>query len=282
MRVGGSVKRQMRRTTPQSRPDGSQSIGRAVSLLAMVAQRTDAGARLSEVAEAAGLHIATARRILQALVAEGLLAFDSGTKIYAVGPAIFSFAVQGNPWFSRRELFVPALDRIAHRTRDTVMFSIRSGVEAVCLARHEGAFPIRVMSLETGSRRPLGAGSGSLAILAFLPKDERTEILKMSALRYEPFRLSVEDLTEGIAEARKCGFAFNPGRIIEGVYGIGVPILAEGVAVAAVSVATIASRMDKVRRQEVVDIIRDEVASIPGSELPAVLAAPQPKPDKVA
>ena len=214
----------MRRTTT-TRPEGSQSIGRAVELLSMVAQRSAAGARLSEVAEVAGLHIATARRILQALVAEGLLAFDRGTKVYAIGPAIFSFAVQGNPWFSHRELFVPALDRIAERTRDTVMFSIRSGIEAVCLARHEGAFPIRVMSLETGSRRPLGAGSGSLAILAFLPKEERTEILKESASRYEAFGLLSEELAEAIAAARKIGYAFNPGRIIEDVYGIGVPIL---------------------------------------------------------
>ena len=220
-----SARRPMLEAAPQSRPEGSQSIGRAVNLLAIVAQRAGAGARLSEVSEAAGLHIATARRILQALVAEGLLAFDSRTKIYAVGPAIFSFAVQGNPWFSRWELFVPALDRIAHRTRDTVMFSIRSGVEAVCLARHEGGFPIRVMSLETGSRRPLGAGSGSLAILAFLPEDERAEILKTSASRYESFGLSVEELAKGIADAHKCGFAFNPGRIIEGVYGIGIPLL---------------------------------------------------------
>ena len=259
----------MRQATSQPHPDGSQSIGRAAGLLSMVAQRSATGPRLSELAEAAGLHVATARRILQALVAEGLLAFDGATKIYAIGPAIFSFAVQGNPWFSRRELFVPALDRIAQRTRDTALFSIRSGVEAVCLARHEGAFPIRVMSLETGSRRPLGAGSGSLAILAFLPREERTEILKQSAARYEPFGLSVAELAQAVAEARANGFAFNPGRIIEGVYGIGVPILVDGVAVAAVSVAAIAGRMDAARRGEVVAIIRDEVARIPGSELPA-------------
>ena len=253
-----------------------------MTLLSIVAQRSDARARLSEVAEAAGLHIATARRILQALVAEGLLAFDNGTKIYAIGPAILSFAVQGSPWFSRRELFVPALDRIAHRTGDTVMFSLRSGIEAICLARREGAFPIRVMSLDTGSRRPLGAGSGSLAILAFLPGAERTKILKMSAPRYEAFGLSAEELAKGIKDAQKCGFAFNPGHIIEGVYGIGVPILAEGAAVAAVSVAAIASRMDRARRQEVVNIIRDEVAAIPGAELPAALTVPQPASDKVA
>ena len=48
------------------------------------------------------------------------------------------------------------------------------------------------------------------------------------------------------------------------------------------SVATIASRMDKARRQDIVDIIRDEVVSIPGFELPAMLTALPPKPDKVA
>jgi DNA-binding IclR family transcriptional regulator len=256
-----------------TQPDGSQSIARAVELLAHVAARSETGARLSEVANASGLHIATTRRIMQALVTQGLLAFDSKTKIYSVGPAIFSFAVQGNPWFSRQELFMPVLERIAKRTHDTVLFSIRSGDEAICLARREGAFPIRVMSLEKGSRRPLGAGSGSLAILAFLPERERGEILLRCAPLYEPFGLAVSILSEAAAEARRLGFAFNPGRIIEGVYGIGVPLLAHGHAVASVSVAAIESRMTPSRRVEIIGIICEEVSPISGFDVPQELEA---------
>jgi DNA-binding IclR family transcriptional regulator len=272
----------MSQKSKATQSDGSQSIARAVELLTQVSARSGSGARLSEVASATGLHIATTRRIMQALVTQGLLAFDSKTKIYSVGPAIFSFAVQGNPWFSRQEHVMPALERIAERTHDTVLFSIRSGDEAVCLARREGAFPIRVMSLEKGSRRPLGAGSGSLAILAFLSEPERAEILLRCAQLYEPFGLTMSMVLEAVAEARRLGFAFNPGRIIEGVYGIGVPLLADGGAVGSVSVAAIESRMTPKRRAEVIGIICEEVSSISGFSLPKELGSSGSQSHKVA
>jgi len=258
----------MANETSPVRPDGSQSIARAVELLSIVADRVESGVRLSQIAEASGLHIATARRILQALVSEGLLAFDGKSKLYSVGPAIYSFAVKGNALFSRRELFMPALNAIAEQTQDTVMFSVRSGAEAVCLARREGTYPIRVMSLAEGSRRPLGAGSGSLAILAFVEPDKRADIIKHCAPLYGNYRLDTASVTKDVADARKAGFSFNPGRIIDGVYGIGVPILADGAAVASVSVAAIASRMTPARRQEIVSIIRKELTGLPGYELP--------------
>ena len=265
------------------RPEGSQSIVRAVELLSHVAARAEAGARLSQIVELSGLNIATARRILQTLVREDLLAFDGKSKIYTVGPAIYSFAVKGHALFSRRELFMPALDAIARRTHDTVLFSVRGGAEAVCLVRREGDYPIRVMSLQEGSRRPLGAGSGSMAILAFLPADERAELIRQCASLYGRFRLSVSDVEQGVAHARRAGFSFNPGRIIDGVYGIGVPILRDGRAVASISVAAIANRMNPSRRQEIVAIIHEELASLAGYEVPnRTAAAPPPSNDKVA
>ena len=267
----------------RAHPEGSQSIVRAVELLSHVAACAGSGARLSQIVAVSGLNIATARRILQTLVSEGLLAFDRKSKIYTVGPAIYSFAVKGHALFSHRELFMPALNAIARHTQDTVLFSVRSGAEAVCLVRREGAFPIRVMSLEEGSRRPLGAGSGSLAILAFLTADERAEILRQCAPLYEPFGLSAALVAKGVAEARKVGFSFNPGHIIDGVFGIGVPIFRDGRALASVSVAAIASRMAPSRRQEIVGIIREELAPLSDYEVPdGACVAPSSSKHKVA
>lgn len=260
--------------------EGSQSISRAVDLLSFVAAHRELGVRLGETATATGLNIATTRRILQALVSQGLLAFDIKTKLYIIGPAIFSFAAQANPWLARRELFLPALDNIARRTSDTTLFSMRSGMEAICLERREGTYPIRVMSLETGSRRPLGAGSGSLAILAFLPELERTDIIRKCAVQYEPYKLSIAILKKSIAKTRENGFSFNPGLIIDGVYGVGVPILSSGSPVASISVAAIASRMSPARRGQIVDIICEELASIPEILVPSVLNRQPTPPEK--
>ena len=258
----------MPKQNSETRADGSQSIGRALSLISIVAGLGEERARLSDIAERSKLHVATTRRILQALVSDGFLAFDSRSKVYSVGPAIFSYAVMGNPWFARREIFMPILDRIAERTRDTVLFSIRSGSESVCLARREGDYPIRVMSLEAGSRRPLGAGSGSLAILAFLPEDERAAVTDQNAPHFAAFKLSLASVREMVADARRYGFAFNPGRIIDGVYGLAVPLLVHGQAVASISVTAIAARMTPARRQEALKIICQEVSELENIETP--------------
>jgi len=49
---------------------------------------------------------------------------------------------------------------------------------------------------------------------------------------YGDYGLSADIVAKGAAEARREGFSFNPGRIIDGFYGIGVPILRDGRAVA--------------------------------------------------
>lgn len=254
-----------------TKSDGGQSISRALYLLSIVAEHGERGARLSVVSTASKLHIATARRMLQALVNEGFLSFNSETKLYTIGPAIFSYAVQGNPWFARREIFMPVLDRVAQETRDTVLFSIRSGLESVCLARCEGEFPVRVMSLQAGTRRPLGVGSGSLAILAYISPDERELIIGRNAALFAAFKLSKADVEKMVAEAQVTGFAFNPARIIDDVYGLGVPILVNDEAVASISVTAISTRMPKERRAEIVRTICHELAPIKGVRVPDAL-----------
>ncbi len=156
----GKDSQQMVSTPKPARSEGSRSIVRAVALLSHVAACAASGARLSKLVEVSGLNIATTRRILQALVAEGLLAFDAKSKVYTIGPAVYALAASGHAVFASRDLSRPVLDAIVRRIDDTVLFSVRGGAEAVRLVRREGAFPIRVMSLQEGvpasARRRVG------------------------------------------------------------------------------------------------------------------------------
>lgn len=254
-----------RRTREQ---EGSQSISRAMYLLSIVASMREGGARLSTIAEQSGLHIATARRILQALVTEGFLAFNPKTKIYNIGPAIFSFATMGSPWFARREVFVPILDRIAEKTDDTVLFSIRSGNEAITLERREGMFPIRVAMFDVGTRRPLGVGAGAACILAYLGEEERESFLASADQSLRKFDVTAEHLRELVAETRKQGFTYDRGSFVKGVRAVAVPIIVDGQAVASVHSTSIAERLEADRALDVVETIRTELSSIPGISVP--------------
>ena len=62
--------------------------------------------------------------------------------------------------FSFVRLAEPALERLAHRTQDTVYLVARVGDEIVCLDAREGSFPIKALTLNVGDRRPLGIGAG--------------------------------------------------------------------------------------------------------------------------
>ena len=76
---------------------------------------------------------------------------------------------------------------------------------AVCVAREIGDFPIRTLSLGVGDLRPLGVGSGSLALFAFLP-DEQIETSwreRRLVVRYPGH--SRDEILAKVAETRRRG-----------------------------------------------------------------------------
>src|SRR5262245_19824030 len=155
---------------------GCESIARGIGLLKVVAVGSPEGLTLAQVAERASLHRATAHRLLAALTRERLLEQDASHR-YHGGVELWVLGEAAARRFDIRELCRLPLERITTETQDTVYLSVRSGYEAICVARYEGAFPIRTLSLNSGDRRPLGVGSGSLALLAFLSEPDRHEVL---------------------------------------------------------------------------------------------------------
>ena len=219
--------------------------------------------RLSELALATGLHKASAYRVLSALVHEGLVEQDLARR-YHLGAETWILGTAAAPRFDIRQLAAPALDRISEATGDTVFLSIRSGHDAVCIDRREGAFPIRTLTLEIGSRRPLGVGAGSLALLAFLSDDEieRTIVANARELaRYS--RFTSDDLRSLIAETRASGSSFNDGRIVPGMSAVGVSVFDHrGRPTASLSCAAISSRMEPDRRASIVAMLIEEATAI--------------------
>ena len=145
-----------------------------------------------------------------------------------------------------RERARPALVRLAALSGDTVLLSTRSGLESVCIDREFGSFPIRANYLELGSRRPLGAGAGSLALLAWLPDDEIRAVLDLLAPVFKERypRITRPALEAEIGLARQRGYAMILDVVVEQMGGIGVPIRSgDGKPVAAISLAALSQRI---------------------------------------
>ncbi|HEX2115963.1 MAG TPA: IclR family transcriptional regulator [Alphaproteobacteria bacterium] len=255
-----------------------KTIDRAARLLRAVATHGD-GAMLSAVARETGLGKGTVHRLLNALVDAGFVFQDLETKRYRLGAGLGLLGQAAH----RQDLAAlarPSLLRLAEATEDTIYASLREGGTAVCVAREIGAFPIRTLSLDAGHVRPLGVGSGSLALLAFLPDDEVHTIVDRNAAWYARYPGHTRKaLLADVAETRQRGYSFVDGKIVPGMNAVGVPVLdQDGRAAAAISLAAIADRVSGARIRELVGLLTREAASLAEAMgLPAACQLRAPK-----
>jgi DNA-binding IclR family transcriptional regulator len=230
-----------------------QSIERADAILRALAAGGGAGRRLVDVAAETGLQKSTAHRILNTLIATGLVEQDADSGLFHLGLRLFALGVAAANRYGLVELAGDALRRLAERTGDTVYLSVRSGAEAVCVDRVTGSYPIKTLTLHPGDRRPLGVGAGSLAMLAWLPDDEVRRVIEANAARLaQHVNFDEATLLQLVATSRRDGYAFNDRMLIPGMSAIGVPILdTSDRPVAALSVAAIDGRMHRGRRTDI-------------------------------
>lgn len=202
--------------------------------------------RLTDIAAAAGLDKATALRLLDVMVRDGFVTRDAQSKQFSLGPELMVLGAAALRRFDPRLLAQPSLLRLTGMFEDSAVLSIPSGVESLCIAVEEGTYPIRANYLRVGSRRPLGAGAGSLALLAFMPDAEREAALEILATqlpaRYP--RISMALLHERIAAARERGYVVLLDVVVERMGGIATSILdPDGRPVAALSIAALSDRI---------------------------------------
>ena len=243
------------------RRTGTQSIQRAALLVRLIAARSGPGSRLAEVVQHSQLERSTVRRMLRCLIEEGFVRQDADTRRYALGPLVFELGLAAAPQFNLVDICRPALARLAEATSDTVFLAVRSGYDTVCIDRREGSFPIRALTLDVGTRRPLGAGAGGLALLMPLPDTEVNAIVNANAIRLRSYNnLTVPALNGMLKRARELGYALNDNHITAGATSIGLPIISRyGQPFAAISVGAISSRMDAGRQKKVAAMLRREV-----------------------
>lgn len=242
---------------------GVKSIARAARLLQALSKTGPEGGMLSEIARQSELGKATTHRLLAALIDAGFVFQDPGTRRYRLGAGLAAIGHTAHQQDIASQA-QPFIDRIAESTEDTVYASVREGVAAVCVGRAIGAFPIRTLSLDVGHRRPLGVGSGSLALLAFLPDDEVDQIVRKNEAWLKNYSTVDRDVLMRLVETtREQGYSFVEGLILPGMFAIGVPVYnAVGRPSVALSMSAIADRMQPRRIAELVPLLKSEARDL--------------------
>ena len=156
---------------------GSQSVDRALRLLAIVGRDPENGMSLSAIVAESGLNKPTARRLLLALMRARLVEQDAESRRYHLGDEAFVLGVLASRRHGLLELAMESLRALSAATLDSSFLSVRRDNFSVCLYREEGTYPVRTHALQAGLQHPLGIGAGSLAMLAALPDAEMETVL---------------------------------------------------------------------------------------------------------
>lgn len=248
--------------------DAVQSVGRAIRLLRLVCGRRGVPARLSELINEGGLNKPTTHRLLKQLVQSGML-MQTRDHRYYLGPTALELGYSADHGFPIRERAAPVLAEIARVTEDSVFLVVRVGWDSLCVARHMGAYPVKVFTVEPGHRQPMGVGAAGLAMLAALPAHEQElalNAIEPQLVRYP--RLTAERLRSLIEGTRSKGWAAASDVAIEGVSAVGVPLLDRtGMPFAALSVGAVSLRMTKARGSYVAAMLIEHAKTLESSLL---------------
>ena len=239
----------------------SQTLDRAVQVLQLVAGSRAAGIGLSELVKRTGLTKPTTRRLLLALIDNGLVEQNDEDRRYYAGAETYALGMLASERFSIHRLAAESLVSIAARSGDAALLSVRRGYETVCLGREEGTYPLRSHVLKPGDRHPLGVGAGGLALLSIMPDEEVDQVLAFNAERFAAHypALSPELLKRQVRETRERGYSINPGLIVKGSYAVGVAIQDPlSGASAALAIAGVESRFTEAHIQELATILLGE------------------------
>ena len=246
-------------------PSGTQLLDRAVAVIRHLAAAGEAGDRLGGIAEALGLNLSTAHRILGALERHSLVEREGATRSYRLGVALFALGAQAADGAGMRRLCRTALLRISAETQETVFLMVRSSLDAVCVDRVEGTYMIETLTRHVGGQIPLGVGSAGVSILAFLPGAEADVVLKANAERYQQFGLSSEQIRSLLPEIQQNGYAVTWNWMIDGVSAVAMPIRPAGREVtAAIAINLTTARLTPDRLTTLVRLLQHEVTAIEG------------------
>ncbi|RXG98935.1 IclR family transcriptional regulator [Bradyrhizobium vignae] len=242
---------------------GAQAIRRALAVLRILAAGREEGVPLAEVIRATGLTRPTVHRIVHVLIEEGIVERHGRSGRYAIGNQVPELAL-ARPRPSRLLVAAnPSLQRASAEIGDTLFLTVRTGNDTLCVDRRIGVYPIQVLSIEVGARRPLGVSSAGVAILAAMPAQEARKIVAANEKRFEPYRTDVATVLGEVTAARRLGYGMREIGLVQGTKSISTWIKTpDGQPAAAMTVSAVRTRLGPRREQEVAEILLREARII--------------------
>lgn len=238
-------------------PPPVKSAMRTLDILELVAGQGRSMAA-HEIASALAIPVSSLAYLLTTLVERGYLARTD--RRYAPGPALRRLAPPvGGPTLVERA--APLVRSLRVQLNETASFFLRRGFEIEAVVTEMGVHALRY-ALDIGQRAPLHSFSAGKAILATLDNAAFEEYLATVPREGFTANTLVEAgaLRAEIKSIRRTGIAHTSEEHTPGIMGIGCAVLANGVAVGALSLAIPAARFNHSVEARAADLLTRSAA----------------------
>ena len=222
-----------------------QSVQRAFELMEAIGAFPQ-GARLGDVADAAGLNRSTAHNLLATLQQLGYVGQASRGGVYTLTDRLSELArgaaVSDD---DLRDRLHPSLESLAKATGETCYLAVPAGDQYVCLDAVESQTPLR-LTVPIGGRDPLlGTAIGHTLLAA------RPDLAQRLAER-EP--QAWNDTAAARKQAQRDGYALDLAGFHADISCVAIPVSDRGIVRAAIGVAGPTSRLPASRLREIAQL----------------------------
>lgn len=201
------------------------------------------GLAVGEIARRLDVHPSTASRLLGTIAAGGLIERDATTQRFRIGARVVGLAaaaVDRLPVVSQAR---PQLEHLSAVTSETANLAIRDGFHVVYVDQVTPAQTV-VMASWVGRRSPVHASSSGKVLVAFGDPALEDAVVRRALEPVTPRTIvSPAKLRQVWALTRRQGYATSSGELEDGLITIAAPVMADGRAVAAISVSGPAFRL---------------------------------------
>ncbi len=203
------------------------NLERALSIMELLSTNPK-GLTLGEIMKTLSIAKSSAFRITSTLIFKNYLQKNETTKKITLTRKMLTLGISSMNEQSIVENSIDVMRALRDELKESVMLGIILGSKGTILEQVPSTYPVKLF-VEPGTQFSLHSSVGGKCILAFLPEDQRTKILKDKKLTKftENTIVSKKEFNIGLQEVQKKGYAVDNSEDIQGVNCVGAPIFNE-------------------------------------------------------
>jgi DNA-binding IclR family transcriptional regulator len=222
-----------------------QSVTRAFDVLFAVA-RADRPPTVGSLASTVDLPRSTVHRILDTLIATGVVARTGSEKAYVVTPKLALATSVNRNTATLADTMMPFLHQLVAISEETSSLHVRVGDLRVCVAEVEGSRGIR-WARGSGWSAPIWAGCAGHMLMADMGRADLDGVIARSHLHGLARNTITSEaaLRHRIEEVRMQGWSTSESETVDGAAAVAAPVVTEGgQTVAVLSLYAAADRLE--------------------------------------